>query len=239
MNDLLQLEEKLGLDVSDYALLGTALTHRSYLNENSEINEDNERLEFLGDAVIDLIVADYLFQSYPKMPEGEMTALRAALVRADTLADFARQIGIPAVLRLGYGEAESGGRQRTATLCATFEAVIGALYLDVGLAAVRTAVLGLVKPALAQIIDQSLHKDARSEFQIWAQAQFNITPRYVVVDTDGPDHAREFTVEAQLDKQVWGQGRGRSKQAAAHAAAAEALRLVDVIEAGLPAELKT
>ncbi|MCA9980479.1 MAG: hypothetical protein KDD89_06595, partial [Anaerolineales bacterium] len=126
------------------------------------------------------------------------------------------------------------GRDRTATLCATFEAVIGAVYLDAGLEAVRTAVLTLVKPTLIHIIEESLHKDARSEFQMWAQAQFNITPRYQVVGVDGPDHAREFTIEARLDQQVWGHGRGRSKQSAAHAAAAEALKLVAFIEGNLP-----
>ena len=239
MNDLLTLEEKLGVEVSDYALLGTALTHRSYLNENLAVTEDNERLEFLGDAVIDLIVADYLYQTYPEMAEGEMTALRSALVRAETLADFARQLDIPSVLRVGYGEGESGGRERTATLCATFEAVMGAVYLDAGLEATRTAVLRLVQPTLTIIIEGALHKDARSEFQIWGQAQFNITPRYVVASVEGPDHAREFVLEVRLDKQVWGHGRGRSKQTAAQAAATEALKLVDIIESGLPPNFRS
>ena len=126
-DDLIQLEEYLGIDINNYALMGTALTHRSYLNENEEVTEDNERLEFLGDAVLDLVVASYLYSHYPAMAEGEMTALRAALVRADSLAAFAQQLHVDEYLRLGFGEAENGGRKRIPTLCAAFEAVIGAV----------------------------------------------------------------------------------------------------------------
>lgn len=223
MEDLLQLEEHLGVDISNYALLGTALTHRSYLNENEAVTEDNERLEYLGDAVLDLIVASYLYRHYPTMSEGEMTALRAALVRADTLASFARDLHIDQCLRLGYGEAENGGRSRIPTLCAAFEAVIGAIYLDAGLEAARKLTEKLIVPALDNIIAGSLHKDSRSEFQMWAQAQFNETPRYEVVAASGPDHAKEFTVQVIVNNTIWGEGTGRSKQLAAHSAAAVAL----------------
>ncbi len=224
MHDLLALEEKLDIEFLDYHLLRRALTHRSYLNENSDIGaEDNERLEFLGDAVLDFVVGAYLYQRFPEMDEGELTALRAALVRTKTLAQFARQLDLGSYLRLGFGEAESGGRERTATLCATFEAVIGAIYLDQGLEAVVPLVERLIAPALEHIMAESLHIDAKSEFQVWAQGNFNITPRYWVVDEEGPDHAKVFTVEVRLEQQVWGSGRGRSKQAAAQVAAAEAL----------------
>lgn len=223
MNDLLALEERLGVEVNDYALLGTALTHRSYLNEHQNVTQDNERLEYLGDAVLDLIVADYLYSQFDDMDEGEMTALRAALVRADSLAGFAKDLGIDNALRLGYGEAENGGRKRVPTLCAAFEAVVGALYLDAGFPKTKKFIEGLITPALTHIREHSLHKDPRSEFQMWAQAKFNSTPRYQVIDVQGPDHAKEFTVEVLVEDKVWGKGSGRSKQLAAHAAAQQAL----------------
>ncbi len=224
MEELLELSERLGVEFGDYSLLSRALTHRSYLNENpGSIFEDNERLEFLGDAVIDFIVAGYLYHRFPEMDEGELTELRAALVRAETLARFARAIDLGRYLRLGYGEEESGGRDRTPLLCATFEAVIGAVYLDRGLERARLIVEGHIRPMLEQIRAGSLHKDAKSEFQVWAQARFNRTPHYRVVDSEGPDHAKTFTVRVMVGDENWGEGRGRSKQAAAQAAAAEAM----------------
>lgn len=224
MDDLIELSGRLGVEFSDYSLLSRALTHRSYLNENlGSILEDNERLEFLGDAVIDFIVAGYLYHRFPEMDEGELTALRAALVRAETLAQFARAVDLGRYLRLGYGEEESGGRDRTPLLCATFEAVIGAIYLDRGLERAQPIVEGHIRPMLEQIQAGALHKDAKSEFQVWAQARFNITPHYRVIDSEGPDHARIFTVRAMIAEEIWGEGRGRSKQVAAQAAAAEAM----------------
>ncbi|MDJ0752966.1 MAG: ribonuclease III [Ardenticatenaceae bacterium] len=227
MDDLLALETRLGVDISDYALLATALTHRSYLNENEDVQEDNERLEFLGDAVIDLIVAEYLFREDADMREGEMTSLRAALVRAETLARFAQSVGVDEALRLGYGEAENGGRHRVATLCAAFEAVVGALYLDIGFQKTKTFVETIIAQELTDILANDLHKDARSEFQVWSQATFNATPRYAVVGMSGPDHERQFTVQVTIGEKVWGEGIGRSKQTAAHAAAREAMKQVD------------
>ena len=224
MQNVLALEQLLKIDISDYGLVETALTHRSYLNENPEVTEDNERLEFLGDAVVDLLVAEYLYRRFPEMPEGEMTALRAAVVREEGLAHFARQWQLDVWLRLGLGEEATGGRERATTLCATFEAVIGALYLDVGLAAVRPLIEKMIEPALQTILRDSLHKDARSEFQAWAQGKYNITPRYQVVSTDGPEHARQFTMQVTVGEEVWGTGAGKSKQLAAQAAAAEAMR---------------
>jgi ribonuclease-3 len=227
MNDLRALEEKLNVDVSDYSLLEKALTHRSYLNENPGIAlEDNERLEFLGDAVLDFVVGAYLFKRFPEMNEGELTALRAALVRTRTLAGFARRLNIGPYLRLGLGEEENGGRDRSPLLCAAFEAVVGAVYLDQGLPKVHQLVEPLIEPALAKIREESLHKDAKSEFQMWAQARFNITPHYRVVASSGPDHAKVFTVQVLIGDVAWGEGVGSSKQVAAQAAAAEALNRV-------------
>lgn len=231
MNRFAELENNLNVQFKDYSLLARALTHRSYLNEHpDEVLEDNERLEFLGDAVLDFIVGAYLYHRFPEMDEGELTSLRAALVRAKTLADFARQLEIGRFLQLGYGEAENGGRERTPLLCATFEAVIGAIYLDQGLPAVKSLVEQLIAPALAEIMADSLHKDAKSEFQVWAQAQYNITPRYEVSGTSGPDHAKLFTVQVLLDDAVWGEGTGPSKQRAAQAAAKEAMDKAEALE---------
>lgn len=222
---LTTLENHIGCQFRDYSLLTRALTHRSFLNENSErLLEDNERLEFLGDAVLDFVVGAYLYNRFPEMDEGELTSLRAALVRANTLAGFAREWELGRFLRLGYGEAESGGRERTPILCATFEAVIGAIYLDQGLPAVQVLVETLIRPALITIMKDSLHKDAKSEFQVWAQARFNTTPHYDVVETSGPDHAKIFTVAVVVGERTWGVGEGRSKQTAAQIAAHQALK---------------
>jgi ribonuclease-3 len=209
-------------------LLQRALTHRSFLNESQEAGlQDNERLEFLGDAVLDFVVGAYLYDRFPAMDEGELTALRAALVRTRTLAGFARQLDLGSSLRLGFGEAGSGGRERTPTLCAAFEAVVGAVVLDQGLEAVTHLMARLMEPALHEILEKSLHKDAKSEFQVWAQGERNITPAYRVVAEEGPDHAKTFTVEVLLEEEVWGQGKGRSKQVAAQAAAADAILRVE------------
>ena len=218
-----ELADSIGIAFNDLNLLTLALTHRSYLNEHEDATEDNERLEFLGDAVLDFVVGSYLYRRFPTYQEGELTALRAALVRAETLAQFSKQLGINHYLRLGYGEAESGGRDKIPTLCATFEAVIGAIYLDQGIDAAVPLIERLATPMLATIQERQLHKDAKSEFQVWAQAEFGITPRYEVVAEDGPDHAKEFTVQAVVGKTIWGTGKGRSKRRAAQTAASEAL----------------
>ncbi|MBE7532686.1 MAG: ribonuclease III [Chloroflexi bacterium] len=235
MNEVLDnlglLEQKLAVQFRDYSLLTRALTHRSYWNEKPEASlEDNERLEFLGDAVLDFVVGAYLYHHFPEMNEGELTSLRAALVQARALAAFARELDLGNFLRLGYGEAENGGRERIPILCATFEAVIGAVYLDQGLASVERIVAGFIAPALVEILASSSHKDAKSEFQVWAQARYNITPRYDVVDTSGPDHAKVFTVAVRVGEEVWGQGNGRSKQSAAQEAAIQAMARVKELD---------
>jgi len=225
MSSLRTLENRLGIEFDDNSLLSRAITHRSFLNENpNEVLEDNERLEFLGDAVLDFVVASYLYHRFPEMDEGDLTMLRAALVRTGTLAGFAEQLEIGEVLKLGYGEAESGGRNRPANLCAAFEAIVGAIYLDQGLDNVRQWVEPLIAPALEEIIADSTHKDAKSEFQIWSQGRYNVTPRYRVLGSEGPDHNKTFTVAAMLGAETWGIGRGSSKQAAAQVAAGMALK---------------
>lgn len=228
LDDIRPLEKNLNITFSDFSLLERALTHSSYLNENPQSAlEDNERLEFLGDAVLDFIVGAYLYNRFPELPEGELTSLRAALVRSSTLADFSRQLEIGHYLRLGYGEEENGGRERTPLLCAAFEAVIGAIYLDQGLPEVKKLVEPLIAPKLIDIREKSLHKDAKSEFQVWAQATFNITPHYEVIDEAGPDHAKTFTVRVMVGQEFWGTGSGTSKQVAAQAAAQQALERIE------------
>jgi ribonuclease III len=232
MDNLKELEARLGLQFKDKSLLLRALTHRSYLNENpGEVLEDNERLEFLGDAVLDFLVGAYLYHRFPEMKEGDLTSLRAALVRTETLADFSRELEVGRFLLLGLGEADSGGRDRTPILCAAFEALTGAIYLDQGLEAVERLTEPLIGPALVTIMDDSLHIDAKSEFQVWAQATFNLTPRYVVVGSSGPDHAKVFTMQARVGDKVWGEGNGRSKQSAAQSAARSALQKIAAYEA--------
>jgi len=228
MEEILELEQSLAVEFNDYSLISRALTHRSFLNENpGSILEDNERLEFLGDAVIDFIVGSYLYHRFPEMDEGELTSLRAALVRTRTLAGFAQEWDLGRFIRLGYGEAESGGRERLPILCAAFEAVIGAIYLDQGLDSVNALLLPLVSRSLVNILDAALYKDPKSEFQVWAQAEYNVTPRYEMISATGPDHAKLFTVQALVGEEVWGEGSGRSKQLAAQAAAAVALANVE------------
>jgi ribonuclease III len=233
MEQLQQLEQGLGFTFTDHSLLTRALTHRSYLNENRpEVTADNERLEFLGDAVLDFVVGAFLFNRFPELDEGELTSLRAALVRAETLADFSRQLDLGHFLRLGLGEAASGGRERVAILSATFEALIGAVYLDKGLDSVNRLVVPLITPTLIEIRASDAHKDAKSEFQVWAQARYNVTPRYRVVDSSGPDHAKTFTMQVLVAEKIWGEGSGRSKQAAAQSAASAALIRAESMDAG-------
>jgi ribonuclease III len=212
------------LDFQDAGLLRTALTHRSYLNEHPELDwEDNERLEYLGDAVLDFLLAEYLFLRLPNASEGELTALRAALVRRDTLARFAKELDIGSTLLVGHGEAESGGRERPAILCAAFEALVGALYLDQGLGGVNVFVAPLVEREFESACAEVAGKDPKSRLQELAQAELGLTPRYRTTQAEGPDHAKVFTVQVSVGEVVCGEGEGPSKQAAAQRAAADAL----------------
>jgi ribonuclease-3 len=228
MTNVFEAEKSLNLTFSNKALLQRALTHRSYLNENPAYPlEDNERLEFLGDAVLDFITGEYLYHRFPEMPEGRLTNLRSALVRTEMLAQFATQLNLGAYLFLGRGEEESGGRKRLAILCDAFEAFVGALYLDSGLDTVRQFVYTLIDPALQAILALDTDKDAKSRLQEVAQSHYQLTPIYRTVKEQGPDHAKEFTVEALIGGKIYGRGTGFSKQNAAQAAAQEALQTLE------------
>jgi ribonuclease-3 len=219
-----QFSERNGLSFANRALLRTALTHRSFLNEHGDLDwEDNERLEYLGDAVLDFLLADYLFEKFPNAPEGELTALRAALVRRETLSRLASRLDIGSALLMGHGEVETGGRSRPATLCAAFEAVVGALYLDKDLTAVSEFVLPMMQEELSGARTEVEDKDPKSRLQELAQATLGVTPRYRTVAAEGPDHAKMFRVQVSIGDVVYGEGEGPSKQLAAQAAAIDAL----------------
>jgi len=214
---------KVDLPFEDLSLLRRALTHRSFVNEHSDALEDNERLEYLGDAAIDFLTAGWLYNHFPEMDEGQLTRMRSALVRTEQLAEFARELKLGCRAQQGRGEEASGGRARPALLCAAFEAVVGALYLDGG----YPALVGFLEPRLERaaktILEDQTLLDARSSLQIWAQAELGETPRYKTVDALGPDHAREFVVDVIVGEELRGRGRGHSKQDAAQNAAADAL----------------
>jgi ribonuclease-3 len=207
----------------DLQLLQSAITHPSYTNEHPEEEVgDNQRLEFLGDAALDFVIGAWVFCRYPSFDEGQMTRLRAALVRTETLAWFAKQTGIGEALLLGRGEEEAGGRERIANLCDAFEAVVGALYLDGGLEAVEGFIQPLVKPAAKKILASKADQDAKSNLQEWSQAKLGVTPRYRIISEQGPDHAKLFVAEVLLRGEVVGRGEGHSKQSAEQAAAEQA-----------------
>jgi ribonuclease III len=216
--------ERHHLAFRDARLLRTALTHRSFLNEHPDLGwEDNERLEFLGDAVLDFMLAEYLYLHFPAAHEGEMTSLRAVMVRRTTLARFADEMAVGEFLLMGHGEAETGGRERPATLCATFEALVGALYLDHGLAGVAELVMPLVERELAGAHAEAVDKDPKSRLQELAQGAYGLTPRYRTVHAEGPDHAKVFTVAVTVGAYIYGEGAGANKQTAAQRAAEDAL----------------
>jgi ribonuclease-3 len=215
-----------GLSFKDPSLLRRALTHRSYLNEHPEAVEDNERLEYLGDAALDFITAAWIYNRHPEMNEGQLTRLRSALVRTEQLAAFAREIQLGEALFLGRGEDSTGGRGRDALLCAAFEALIGAYYLDAGLEAVIEYMEDRLQVAAQSAFDDERLLDARSQLQMWAQAEYGETPEYVTESSSGPDHAREFVVRVSVGEHVSATGSGRSKQGAAQEAAAQALEVL-------------
>jgi ribonuclease III len=209
---------------NDQQLLATALTHRSALNEHiSSATESNERLEFLGDAVLELVTTEFLFEQLKSEPEGTLTAYRSALVKTTTLAEVAEELGLGQQLYMSKGEEASGGRTNPSLLADTLEAVIGALYLDQGIKPVTTFLSTHLFPKFEIIREQKLYKDAKSELQEIVQAQGFDAPLYEVVNEVGPDHDKEFTVQVEVGGQVRGQGTGKSKQQAQQAAATAAL----------------
>jgi len=216
------LSRRLGLPFSNLSLLIRALTHDSYVNEHSQAVEDNERLEFLGDAVLGLIVGEWVYNRFPEMPEGDLTQMLSAFVRNEQLAQFARNLDLGHALRLGRGMSIAGGHDHDRLLGCAFEALIGALYLDAGLEVVSAFVHPILEEAYESILDE-IH-DPKSQLQEWTQSQKLGAPRYRVVGTSGPDHAVVFEMVVEVAGIVKGSGSGTSKSYAEHAAAEDALR---------------
>jgi ribonuclease-3 len=210
----------------DLLLLTRALTHRSFINEHPEALEDNERLEFLGDAVLDFMVGAYLYHHFPEMPEGDLTRMRSALVHTEKLAQFARELDLGNAIRLGKGEEQAGGRNRVPILCDTFEAVIGAIYLSAGIEGVTRFITPLLEPAAMDIITNHKIEDPKSRLQEWSQSHGLSTPVYDTRSISGPDHNKEFEVEVFINGQLYGSGRGHSKQQGAKQAARQALKKI-------------
>lgn len=222
--------KRLKLPIKNFFLVSRALTHRSYLNENRDAIEDNERLEFLGDAVLDFIVAEWLYHQFPEKPEGVLTRLRAALVYTDQLANFAKQIQLGQALRLGKGEIRAGGRDRSTLLCDAFEALVGAIYLQKGLTAVKQFIEPLLLGVVEEIYLNHMEVDTKSRLQEWAQGSGFTSPVYQLISEDGPDHQKIFEMEVLVADQSFGKGKGTSKQGAEKAAAREALINIGVLE---------
>jgi ribonuclease-3 len=218
-----ELTQRLNLQFADVHLLSRALTHRSYLNEHPDALEDNERLEFLGDAVLDFLVGEWLYNRFPEMEEGGLTQMRSAFVQTGQLANFAREIGLDNAIRLGRGELKSGGKLRNSLLCDVFEAVIGALLLDQGMDMVKQFIYPLLEGAVNEIITKRKNEDPKSMLQEWAQAKGFPPPKYLTINVSGPDHAKIFEVEARVNNRVVAVGEAMSKQAAEKSAAQKAL----------------
>ena len=222
--NLIDLEDKISVKFKNKALLEQALTHRSYLNEShNKITGSNERLEFLGDSVLSLVTSNYLYQKFADIPEGDLTNLRASLVKTQTLARVSQSINLGDYLFLSHGEEESGGRNHISILADSLEALIGAIFLDRGLATCTDFISQFIFPVLPEIIKNGLFRDFKSILQENIQKETKKSPDYKVLKTTGPDHERVFTVGVFINDKQMGEGSGHSKQEAQQAAAKAAL----------------
>jgi len=225
MKDFSDLEKKLKIKFKNKDLLTQSFTHRSFLNENPDFKlGHNERLEFLGDAVIELVVTEYLYLKYPKKPEGELTNWRAALVNAHQLGEIAEELGFGEFLLLSKGEGNDGSKARKFILADTFEAFIGALYLDSGYEISERLIKKHLIKELPKIIENGLYKDSKSLFQEKSQEKVGITPSYEVLEEEGPDHDKKFVIGVFLEEELIAKGKGTSKQEAEIEAAKNALK---------------
>src|SRR3989344_3048130 len=222
--DFNPFEAKIGFTFTDKRLIETAFTHRSYLNENRNgSREHNERLEFLGDAVLELVVTEFLYKKYLEKPEGELTAFRAALVNTQSIADAATKLGMNDFLLLSRGEAKDTGRARGIILANAFEALIGAIYLDAGYAAAYKFIESQLFHKTDEVVEKRLWQDAKSRLQELVQEKLSVTPTYELANQSGPDHDKRFVVAVYLGSDKTALGEGRSKQEAEQDAASKAL----------------
>lgn len=217
------LERKLGVTFNDKAILRTALIHRSYINENRKESSNNERLEFLGDAVLELIISAHIFQAFPEKPEGELTALRSAIVRTESLAQESRKLCIGEYLLMSRGEEASGGRDKEYLLANAYESVLGAIYIDKGFNTCKKFVERTLLPKIGEIIEKGLFIDPKTKVQEIIQAKYKVTPVYETIKEEGPDHQKSFTVGLFVGKKKLSIGSGHSKQKAEEDAAKRVL----------------
>jgi len=222
--DLTKLEKSLGVKFKNPELLITALTHRSFLNEHHDTYlHNNERLEFLGDAVLELITTEYLFKTYPDRSEGELTSFRSALVKTSSLSETSLSLGIGEFIQMSKGEEVTGGRNRPYILANTFESILGAIYLDQGYQASTNFVTTKLLPKISKIIEDRLDIDPKSKLQEISQEVLNCTPVDELLASSGPDHNKDFLMAVKISNRVFGEGRGKSKQDAEQNAAQKAL----------------
>ncbi len=223
--NLFQLLTDLGLEYKDIQLYKIALTHRSYINENlgKNITQHNERLEFLGDAVLELIITEYLFHKYPEFKEGELTSFRSATVKTTSLAETSKQLGLGNYLFLSRGEEKTGGRERPYILANTFEAFLGAIFLDQGLSFAKAFLEKYLIPKIEEIIKNRSDIDSKSRLQELAQDRMGITPQYFLISEEGPDHDKVFKMSVKIGQKTFGTGEGHNKQEAESNAAQEAI----------------
>ncbi len=226
---LREFQDRIDVSFENLALLDQALTHSSFVNEaRAGQGHDNQRLEYLGDAILDFLVGEWLYKSYPDAQEGQLTSLRAQVVRNDSLAEWGRELGIGRYLRMGRGEAATGGPEREANLGAAVEALIGALYLDRGLQETRAFVDAFLEKRASEIGLAQAIKDAKSYLQEQVQSTLRETPQYQIVSEEGPDHAKIFTAVVIVNDEICGEGTGGSKQAAQQAAAGDAIERLGI-----------
>lgn len=224
--DFGELEKLLEVTFNEKNHILTAMTHRSYLNEHREATQEhNERYEFLGDAVLELVITDFLFNKFPEKPEGELTAIRAALVNTVTLSEVSTKLGVNDYLLLSKGESKDIGRARQYILANAFEAIIGAIYLDQGYEAAKEFIAAQLFDLADAVVEKQLWQDSKSRFQEVAQEHTGITPRYETLRQEGPDHDRVFTVGVFLGDQKVAEGAGRAKQEAEQQAAERAIEI--------------
>ncbi|MBI2849240.1 MAG: ribonuclease III [Chloroflexi bacterium] len=231
MVELHEIEERLGISFASKDLLRQAFVHRSYLNEDPYFPlTSNERLEFLGDSVLGFVVTQELFERFPLMSEGQLSHIRTALIRGETLARWATSLSLGSFLLLSRGEDSSGGRERPTNLACAFEALVGAIFVDQGLPTVQSFLNRFIHQELGKALDQIVTKDPKSRLQEMTQRKWQLTPSYRTASTAGPNHARLFTIEVVAGETVLGRGQGRSKQAAAQEAARLALESLTEID---------
>jgi ribonuclease-3 len=226
MEDISKLEKKIGVIFKNKDLLLQALVHRSYINENRDFRLDhNERLEFLGDAVLELVSTEYLYKKFPDHPEGDLTNFRAALVNSKMLAEMSGRLGVEEHLIMSKGERKDTGKARQYLLANALEAIIGSIYLDQGYRKSKKFITDNILCEMERVLEEKLYQDPKSEFQEKAQEKTGITPNYEVLTERGPDHNKHFVIGAYLEKELIAEGEGSSKQAAQRAAAKKALEV--------------